>query len=131
MLYLLLKDFPPGEVGAYVDPMHMTVEGGLAGWEMGLDLVAPWIALVGIKNFHWQQQGRDKHGQMQYRPRYVPLADGQAPLPEFMARIKELRYDGIVSFHSEYKGSSSFRVLNTRELLEQSAADLKYLKTLF
>src|SRR5262245_41708968 len=37
MLFLVLKDFPPSEVGAYVDPMHMTIEGGLAGWEMGLD----------------------------------------------------------------------------------------------
>ena len=33
--YLLLKDFAPDEVGAYVDPMHMTLEGGIEGWRQG------------------------------------------------------------------------------------------------
>ena len=128
MLYLVLKDLKPAEAGAYVDPMHMTMEGSLAGWELGLDLVAPWIALVGIKNFRWVAADRDGSGQQRYRWEYTPIADGQAPLPEFMARLKELRYDGIVSLHSEYKGGSSFRKLSTEELLRQSAEDLAYLK---
>ena len=128
ILYLILKDFDPGTVGAYADPMHMTVEGGLSGWEMGLDLVAPWVSLVGIKNFQWKPNGRDEHGQARFRTVYVPLADGQAPLPKFVARLKELKYDGTVSLHSEYKGGSSFRSLTSVELLDQSAVDLKYFK---
>ena len=130
LLYLVLEDFKPGEVGAYVDPMHMTIEGGRAGWELGLDLLAPWIALVGIKNFRWLPTERDDHGQQRYRWEYTPLADGQAPLPEFMAYLGQLKYDGIVSLHSEYKGQTSFRRLTTAELLRQSAEDLKYLRTL-
>jgi sugar phosphate isomerase/epimerase len=126
MLYLILKDFGPGKVGAYVDPMHMTAEGGLAGWEMGLDLLTPWVALVGIKNFRWEPAGRDeKTGQARFKPTYVPLQDGQAPLPEFMSYLTgPLRYDGVVSLHSEYKG------LTPRQLLDQSAADLKYIRRL-
>ncbi|MCH2571313.1 MAG: TIM barrel protein [Planctomycetes bacterium] len=131
ILYLILKEFDPNTVGAYVDPMHMTVEGGLSGWEMGLDLVAPWVSLVGMKNFHWIPVERDRHGQMQFRSQYVPLADGQAPLPSFMRRLKDLQYDGTVSLHSEYKGSSSFRILNSTELMDQSAEDLVYLKSVF
>jgi sugar phosphate isomerase/epimerase len=131
LLYSVLKDFAPGEVGAYVDPMHMTIEGSRSGWELGLDLLAPWIALVGVKNFRWLPAERDAKGQQRYRWEYVPLADGQAPLPEFVAYLKQLRYDGIVSLHSEYKGESSFRRLSTPELVEQSAADLKYFKSLW
>lgn len=130
MLYLILKGFDPEDVGAYVDPMHMTIEGGLAGWELGLDLVAPWVALVGVKNFRWTPGDRDEHGQMRWRWEYCPLADGQAPLPEFVGYLKRLNYDGVVSLHSEYKGGSSFRRLSTPELLEQSASDLRYLKSL-
>jgi sugar phosphate isomerase/epimerase len=130
MLYLVLKGFQPGEVGAYVDPMHMTIEGGRAGWEMGLDLVAPWIALVGVKNFRWLPAERDPHGQQRWRWEYCPLADGMAPLPEFFAYLQRLKYDGTISFHSEYKGETSFRRLTTTELLDQSAADLRYLKGL-
>lgn len=130
MLYLILKDFDPSEVGAYVDPMHMSIEGGLAGWEMGLDLLAPWIALVGVKNYRWRPAARDGRGQQRYRWEYCPVADGQAPLPEFFDILRNLKYDGIVSLHSEYKGESSFRRLTTPELLAQSAADLAYVKHL-
>ena len=124
MLYLILKDFKPTEAGAYVDPMHMTVEGGLSGWEMGLDLLAPWIALVGIKNFRWVEKGRDEKGQAKFATDYVPLQDGQAPLPRFATRLKELKYGGVVSFHSEYKG------ITVAQTLEQSRKDLAYYKTL-
>ena len=130
MVYLLLRDFKPSEVGAYVDAMHMAVEGGLEGWEMGLDLLAPWLALVGVKNFRWQETSRDAHGQMRYKVVYTPLADGQAPLPDFAARLKQLKYDGLVSFHSEYKGDESFQKLSTPELLAQSKSDLEYFKKL-
>ncbi|MBI4606803.1 MAG: sugar phosphate isomerase/epimerase [Planctomycetes bacterium] len=131
LLYLVLKPFVPSDAGAYADPMHMTMEGSLAGWELGLDLLAPWLALVGVKNFRWLEGSRDAKGQMRYRWQYTPLADGQAPLPEFAAYLKGLKYDGVVSLHSEYKGGTSFRSLTTPELLEQSAADLRYLKGLF
>jgi sugar phosphate isomerase/epimerase len=130
LLYLVLRGFEPGEVGAYVDPMHMTIEGGRSGWEMGLDLVAPWLAVVGVKNFRWLPAGRDARGQARWRWEYCPLADGQAPLPEFMDYVRTLKYDGVVSLHSEYKGATSFRRMNTPDLLVQSAADLRYLKTL-
>jgi sugar phosphate isomerase/epimerase len=127
--YLILKDFDPAEVGAYADSMHMVAEGGVSGWQMGLDLLAPWIALVGIKNFRFVEDGRDAKGQQRFRAQKCPLADGQAPIPEFMAHLKQLKYDGIVSLHSEYKGRGSFRTLTTPELLRQSTEDLKYLKT--
>lgn len=124
MLYLVLRDFAPERVGAYVDPMHMAVEGGLSGWEMGLDLLAPWVALVGVKNFRWVERGRDEKGQMKFATEYVPLPDGQAPLPKFVERLKQLKYDGVVSFHSEYKG------VTVEQTLEMSRKDVAYFKTL-
>ncbi len=130
ILYLILKDFSPDDIGAYVDPMHMTVEGGLYGWEMGLDILVPWVSLVGIKNFHWQPRGRNADGQMEFHAEYVPVADGHANLGRFMSRLRDIQYDGVVSLHSEYKGRSSFRVLSSRELLTQSAADLAFVKSL-
>jgi hypothetical protein len=44
--------------------------------------------------------------------------------------LRQLKYDGVVSLHSEYKGETSFRRMGTPELLAQSAADLQYLKSL-
>lgn len=127
LAYLILRGFDPKEAGAYVDPMHMTVEGGLAGWEIGLDLVAPWTALVGIKNFRWREsEGADR----ELETEYTPLSEGVAPLGPFMRYLAQSEYQGIVSLHSEYKGKNSFQDLSTPELLKQSAEDLKYLKSL-
>lgn len=129
-LYQLINDISPDQVGAYVDPMHMSLEGGGDGWRQGLDLLAPWIALCSVKNFAWEQVGRDAKGQMRWKTRKVPIADGFAPLPEFVAILKSLGFAGVYSLHSEYKGGNSFRDLSTQGCLDQTAADLKYFRTL-
>ncbi len=130
-LYLLLKDFAPTEVGAYADMLHMSFEGGGDGWRQGLDLIAPWLALVSVKNYDIQPKERDKRGQMRWRQRVVPVADGISPIPEFVACLRKLNYDGMYSMHSEYEGSGSFRDLTPEECLQQTAVDLKYFKSLF
>src|SRR3569833_890244 len=130
LLYELIKDMPPNEVGAYLDPYHMTAEGGIAGWQQGVDLLAPWVALVAIKNFAWERTTRDKSGQMRWATRTVPLAEGVAPLPNFVAVLKKLGYDGTYSLHSEYKGSHSFKDMTTDECLAQTAEDLKYFRSI-
>lgn len=131
MLYELLRDFSPEQLGAYVDPLHMTLEGGAAGWRQGLDLLAPWIALSSIKNFDWQAGQRDAQGQLEWHTRVVPVADGIAPIPQYVAALRALGYDGVYSLHSEYKGGRSFKDLNTAECLAQTAADLKFVRSLF
>ncbi len=130
-LYELIRDFSPEEVGAYVDTLHMVLEGSGDGWRQGLDLLAPWIALVSVKNFAWQRQQRDRRGQMRWQNEVVPIADGISPLPEFVATLKKTGYDGIYSLHSEYKGRHSFEDLNTEACLAQTKRDLEFFKTLF
>lgn len=130
-LYLLLKDFAPGQVGAYADMLHMSLEGGGDGWRQGLDLVAPWLAIVSVKNYDFQPKERDKRGQMRWRHQVVPVADGISPIPEFVACLRKLGYDGMYSMHSEYEGSGSFRNMDSEECLKQTAADLKYFRSLF
>lgn len=128
LVYLLLRDFTPAEAGAYVDPMHMTLEGGGSGWEIGLDLVSPWLALVGMKDFRWLPSAE---AGMPAEWQYAPLGQGQVRMPQFVGRLNELKYEGVVSLHSEYKGGHSFKSLSTPELLAQSAADLRFLKGVF
>ena len=130
MLYELIRDFAPSEVGAYVDPLHMTLEGGRDGWRQGLDLLAPWIALCSVKNFAWEQTGRDRKGQMRWRTRTVPPADGVCPLPDFVTVLKKIGYMGPYSLHSEYKSSHSFKRLDTDGCIRQTRIDLDYFRSL-
>jgi sugar phosphate isomerase/epimerase len=130
LAYLLLKDFDPREIGAYVDPMHMTVEGGNDGWRQGLDLLAPWIAISSLKNCVWQAIERDKHGAQQWAFKKCPLADGIARIPDYIARLRELGYQGLFTLHSEYSDRGSWKVLNSEECLVQTQADLEFVRKL-
>ncbi|MGD9724274.1 MAG: sugar phosphate isomerase/epimerase family protein [Pirellulales bacterium] len=124
--YLLLKDFSPTEVGAYVDPMHMALEGGSDGWRQGLDLLAPWIAISSLKNAQWTSTGRDAQGQERFVSRKCPLADGIAPIPDYLAALDKLGYRGLYTLHSEYLDGGSWRQLSVDECLEQTRLDLEY-----
>jgi sugar phosphate isomerase/epimerase len=128
--YLLLRDFQPGEVGAYVDPMHMTIEGGIDGWRQGLDLLSPWIAISSLKNCVWRAAGRDPSGQERFRPVKCPVADGIAPIPDYIAALRKLGYHGLFTLHSEYADSNSWKSLSVDECLAQTKADLTYVQGL-
>ncbi len=118
----MLKDFDPQDVGAYVDPMHMTIEGGNDGWRQGLDLLAPWIAISSLKNAKWITTGRDTHGQQQWSTRKCPLADGVAPIPQYLARLAELGYHGLYTLHSEYCDRNSWKRAQRRGVFGANAA---------
>lgn len=101
-LYEMIRDTSPKEVGAYVDPLHMTLEGGRDGWRQGLDILAPWISMCSVKNFDWVKSTRDRKGQQRWKTRTVPVADGICPIPEFVAALKQTGFRGPFSMHSEY-----------------------------
>ena len=106
----------------------MTLECGIDGWRQGLDLLAPWIAISSLKNAIWIDVGRDATGQRRWEPRKCPLADGIAPVPEYLAALKQIGYPGIFTLHSEYKDSNSWKQLSTEECLTQTERDLNYVR---
>ena len=124
VLYELVRDFPPDRVGAYVDTTHICAEGGVDSWRQGLDLVAPWIAIVGLKNHAWNESGEDKFGQTKWGVRTVPLAEGAAPLPEVFGVMKSIGYRGLYNLKSEYPGYDLERTT------EQTKVDLAHVKKL-
>nr|AUN35815.1 putative signal peptide prediction protein [uncultured bacterium] len=130
LLYELIRDFSPGEVGAYADTLHMAKEGGGEGWRQGLDLLGPWLALCSIKNCVWVKKDRDMHGQQQWGTVTCPVADGICPIPEFLEALRLLNYSGPFSLHSEYKGKGSWQDLDTDGCIRQTAEDFAYVKPL-
>lgn len=130
MLYELLRDFAPSEIGAYGDTLHMALEGGAEGWRQGLDLIAPWLVWVAVKNFDWHAGDRNALGAIPWSTRVVPVADGISPVPAFVAQLKKMGFSGRYSMHSEYKGKHSFKDLDSEACLKQTADDLAFFKRL-
>ena len=81
MLYNLIRDLPPGRIGAYLDSYHMTITGGAGGWRQAIDLLRPWISLVALKNFQWQRGPRDALRHQNWRPNSLRLGDRIVLIP--------------------------------------------------
>jgi sugar phosphate isomerase/epimerase len=128
VVWSLIKDRNPRAIGAYVDPGHMTIEGGRDGWRQGLDLLGDRIALVAIKDLTWDPVHDRALGKPRWISHIVPLRQGIVPWPQVLACLRRVGFDGWVSIHSEYQGWHSWRNLNVDALLEQTLDDLEYIR---
>jgi len=123
----LLKDRDPQALGAYPDAGHLTAEGGDEVWRMSLDLLTPWIKALAVKDMMWIRHPDAELGKMRWTTRLCPLNMGFVRWPEVFECLRQAGFDGVVSVHSEYQGWHSWRDLNTKQLIQQTRADLEYL----
>lgn len=124
IVWWLLEGTDPHHLGAYIDPGHMMIEGGKDVWRQGIELLAPRINLMAVKSMTWlpdPQTGK-------LRDRMVPLEQGLVDWTQVFGYLKQIRFDGVVSLHSEYQGGHSWRDLTVDEVVEQTRADFAYLK---
>ena len=124
MLLDLIRRMPADRVGAYLDSYHMTITGGAGGWSQAIDLLRPWISLVALKNFQWHRGERDGVGQQRWRTDYCRLADGIAPIPEFVGTVERSGYEGFYTLHTEYRKP-------LKECLQMTRDDFTFLKKVF
>lgn len=127
MVWHWIKDRNPSAIGAYVDFEHVTLETGPASRMMALDLLGKRINVIGIKDFAWKLEDGKSLGTKLERKR-VPVGKGVVPWPEIFSCLKKAGSDPILSVHSEYFGAMSFQPMSVPELIEQTAADVKYLR---
>lgn len=114
---LLLEDFDPHHVGAYVDTGHQTVGG--APFRVALDLVARWLSLIAVKDMVWEKTDNG------WRRNVVSAGQGIANWPEITKALAERNFDGVVSLHAEYHVTE----LDERQALAKT--ELEFLKKTF
>ncbi len=112
----LLEGFDPKFVAAYVDAGHIFVEGGLMGWQQGMEAIADKIRVVACKDYAWFKEGE------RWNAKVVPIGEGIVRWREFFACLRKLGFDGPISVHSEYEGWT------TEQVIAQTRKDLPILK---
>lgn len=115
-LWETLREGDPDELGIYIDPGHLTLEGGRSVRDMNLDLVGEYVAMVSVKDVGWVREGSDEWDNVM-----LPLGEGMVPWSSVFDDLRALGFDGPVSVHSEYGD------LDLDALVEQTGADLAYL----
>lgn len=91
---LLLADFDPHRIGAFVDTGHTAINGGPIRLE--LDMVRAWLSLLAIKDMVWEKT-RDG-----WRNHVAPVGAGIVRWKEVGQGLKECGFDGTISLHAEY-----------------------------
>lgn len=93
-VYWILKDCDPAYIGSQYDIRHATVEGGNS-WPVGMELLAPWIKTIDIKDFMWKNENG------KWKVVDVPLGEGQVDFDAYFNEYKRLGISGPVSIHYE------------------------------
>lgn len=94
-LHALLRELDPRWLGCQYDIRHATAVNGTS-WPVTLDLLAPWIRSIVIKDFRWLQ----KPGTQTIDD--TPLGQGIVDLAGFLRRVRELGLAATWSLHLEY-----------------------------
>lgn len=90
----LLEGLDPAYVGVIHDIGNLVIE----GWEEhGLDLLGEYLAHVHVKNCAWHLAAVESDGTLRWEPKWVPLREGRASLPELFTRLAAAGYDGWVA----------------------------------
>lgn len=118
----LIDGLPAAATGIYFDPRHATVEGGDAGWRIAIQMAAPHLRMVAIKDFYWER-GRDG------RARVVdcPVGEGVVDWKGVATELRRARFSGPISLHVEYEPGGRTPVEKRERMLEAAVKDRRRL----
>jgi len=94
-LWYLFRENQPDWIGCQFDIRHATVEGGHS-WPIDLQLIAPYIHTLVIKDHKW--------GQINGKWRIIntPVGEGMVDFNHYFQILKDLNIGGPITMHFEY-----------------------------
>jgi sugar phosphate isomerase/epimerase len=126
--WLLVKDLDPRWLGIRYDVRHAMAE-GIRSWEVGLQLVAPHVRSLDIKDFEWIK----KDGE--WTVESVPLGEGAVRFPYYFELLEKWKVEADMTLHLEYplggadKGRSELTI-PPAEVTAAMRQDLEFLQKL-
>ena len=96
----LVKGFDPKHVGVFTDPGHLSICGEPI--ELALNIVKDYMSLLAFKDL--MRQAVIQGGKTTWRTKVVRLGHGFGDWTTLLTTLKRMKFDGVISFHSEYSG---------------------------
>jgi sugar phosphate isomerase/epimerase len=93
----IIGDLNPKSIGYYFDPGHATIEGGLDGWRISLNMVASRLKMVALKDFYWAKGNDGK-----WKVEWCPMGEGMVNWPQVFAAFAAAKFTGPLTLHVEY-----------------------------
>jgi L-ribulose-5-phosphate 3-epimerase len=127
-LLKMIEDLDPLWTGVQFDIRHAMVEGP-STWPVFLEILAPYINSLDIKDFTWKNEGEAKVENM-------ALGEGMVPFKKYLEELKRLEVLAPFSIHYEYPlggaehGASQLSI-SKEQFTEQVGADLGFFTNLY
>jgi sugar phosphate isomerase/epimerase len=118
----IMDHLDPRWAGYYFDVRHAVVEGGDGGWRAALNLVAPRLKMVAIKDFFWEKAPGG------WRQRNCPLGEGMVDWKAFFSALANAAFRGPVSLHIEYEIPGATPAAQQDNTLAAATRELAFLK---
>lgn len=93
----IIADLDPKHIGYYFDPAHATIEGGLGGWRISLNVVTPRLKMVALKDFYWDRSGG------KWKVKWCPMGEGMVDWTRVFSAFAAARFVGPLTLHIEYE----------------------------
>ena len=103
----LVQDLDPSLVGVFLDTGHLSLCGEPI--TMALDIVRDYLSVMAFKDMIWEK--RTVGGETVWKSRVVPMGQGYVHWAEVLRGLEAAGFEGPVSFHSEYSGQPTKRVV--------------------
>ncbi|MGH7144704.1 MAG: sugar phosphate isomerase/epimerase family protein [Planctomycetota bacterium] len=119
-LRLLLQGYDPKEIGAYLDPGHLSVCG--EPLPLAFALAREHLALIAVKDLAKVAKGAGRERSVEVR--LLPIGQGQVDWLALKETLEQVGFHGPASLHCEYE------TLEGEALDRQVVADIAYLKSI-
>jgi sugar phosphate isomerase/epimerase len=127
----LVEQFEPHRIGVNFDPANMIIE-GRESWQLGLELLGPYLDYVHAKNISWIREGE------RWRWQFASLEEGQVDWREIASSLRRVGYNGYISFENFFQVPMRSRgfvgedlthyASAYRDIDERLAQDLEYMR---
>jgi sugar phosphate isomerase/epimerase len=117
-----IERLDPSTVGYYFDVRHAVVEGGDGGWRTALDMIAPRLSMIALKDFLWEKSGGS------WQQRNCPIGEGMVDWKKFFAMLAKTDFHGPVSLHIEYDIAGDTPAAQEKNILAAAERDFAFVK---
>ncbi len=118
----VIEPLDPKWVGYYFDVRHATAEGGVGGWKIATNLVAPRLKMVAVKDFYWEKTAKG------WIDKNCPLGEGMVDWKNYFKALARAGFHGPISLHLEYDIPGATTAAKEDHTLEAVKRDLEFLK---
>jgi sugar phosphate isomerase/epimerase len=114
----MIEGQPADATGFYFDVRHATVEGGLGGWRAAVQMAAPHLRMLALKDFYWEKGANGR-----WRVVDCPIGDGMVDWKAFGDELRKARFSGPMSLHVEYDPGGRTAVEKTERMIAAAVRD--------